>query len=110
MGTIWNLFRLYWWRLVFDVIRFNLFATDIVHERHESRPFSASLGQDSIREKADHSQKSSHLESIGEYVSRKGYSPQFLKHYLVPMVASPWCIDPTSFAQEFPAVFLIEFM
>jgi predicted NAD/FAD-binding protein len=107
VGSFWNFFRLSWWRLMFDIIRFNLFATDIVYE---SRQAGRSAPYGSMPVKAGHTQKLPRLESIGEYVQRKGYSEQFLKQYLVPMVASPWCIDPDSFSQEFPAAFLIKFM
>ncbi|OTA64666.1 FAD/NAD(P)-binding domain-containing protein [Hypoxylon sp. EC38] len=50
------------------------------------------------------------LESIGDYLKRKGYSERFINYCLIPMVASPWSTDPDEFARTFPAKFLIQFM
>ncbi|GAB1205002.1 hypothetical protein APSETT445_003668 [Aspergillus pseudonomiae] len=91
VGCFSNLFRPWFWRLVFDIVRFNYFATDILHEKPKCG-------------------KSDELESIGEYLTRQQYSPQFKRYYLIPMVAAPWCLDPEEAARTFPAETLIRFM
>ncbi|OGM44890.1 hypothetical protein ABOM_006125 [Aspergillus bombycis] len=91
VGCFSNLFRPWFWRLVFDIVRFNHFATDILHEKAECS-------------------KSDELESIGEYLTRQRYSRQFKRYYLIPMVAAPWCLDPEEAARTFPAETLIRFM
>ncbi|RCI17199.1 hypothetical protein L249_1849 [Ophiocordyceps polyrhachis-furcata BCC 54312] len=87
VGSFTRLFDTWFLRLLFDVIRFFLFAQDILRE-----------------------QPASGFESIGEYLRRKRYSNQFITYFLIPMVAAPWCIDPDEFAATFPAKNLIQFM
>ncbi|KAL2822228.1 hypothetical protein BDW59DRAFT_163821 [Aspergillus cavernicola] len=91
VGGFSNLFRPWFWRLVFDIIRFNHFATDILEEKPESR-------------------KLDQLESIREYLTRQKYSAQFKRYYLIPMMAAPWCLNPEEAARTFPAETLIQFM
>ena len=107
--TKWShLFSLWFWRLVFDIIRFNYFATDILLEKHLhdvstiSHPNKTRYQSLSARRRK--------LESIGEYLKREHYSEQFKRYYIIPMVAAPWCIDPEEFSRDFPADTLIHFM
>lgn len=103
------------WRLLFDIVRFSLFATDVLQEEdpsprqsawgrsrtsRETRP-DATISPDEI---------SSNLEPIGEYLKAQKYSEQFISFFLIPMVAAPWCINPDEFARTFPAKSLIKFM
>lgn len=92
LGSWWNLLSPWYWRLIFDILRFNFFAMDI-------------LSEDEIPDRKDSS-----LESIGQYLMRKGYSEQFKRYFIIPMVAAPWCISPNEFSRDFPAKFLIRFM
>ncbi|EGS23204.1 uncharacterized protein CTHT_0008670 [Thermochaetoides thermophila DSM 1495] len=58
------------WRMIFDIIRFNYFALDV-------------LRRDSPTD-----------ETIGEYLEREGYSSAFRDDYLIPMTAAIWSTSP----------------
>ncbi|KAF1951115.1 amine oxidase-like protein [Byssothecium circinans] len=76
------------WRMIFDIIRFNLFSLDLL---------------------ASPSNPSSTL-TIGEYLEKKGYSDAFRDDYLIPMTACVWSTGPDKCALEFPALTLVRFM
>jgi predicted NAD/FAD-binding protein len=102
-GSLSRLFTLWFWRLVFDIIRFNLFATDILSEKVlEELNRTKENGKSGLVKRR--------LESIGEYLGRKRYSQQFKQYYLLPMIAAPWCMSLTDVANGFPAEALIYFM
>ena len=104
VGTLSHVFSPWFWRLIFDVIRFTLFATDALLEE-EPKPVSVTTP---LLCQEDGS--SGQFESIGTWLRRNKYSKQFIAYYLIPMVASPWCIDIDEFARTFPARPLIQFM
>lgn len=81
-----NLFRLRHWRLIFDIIRFNQYALDLL---------------------SDDSAKSI---TIGTYLQREGYSEAFRDDYLIPMTAAVWSTSPDKASLEFPAQTLVRFM
>lgn len=83
-----NVVRPAFWRMVFDVVRFNAFALDLL---------SPSSGGDVEL-------------TIGEYLEREGYSDAFRDDYLIPMTACVWSTGPEKCALEFPAVTLVRFM
>lgn len=111
VGTVSNVFSPWFWRLLFDIIRFNCFATDIlsqsqdlsIWDSHKSSSYDESLDSNTHN-------KDGKLESIGEYLDRHRYSEQFKNYFIIPMVAAPWCIDPAAFCHSFPATTLIRFM
>ncbi|KAL2140966.1 hypothetical protein VTI28DRAFT_3011 [Corynascus sepedonium] len=74
------------WRMLFDVVRFNNFAVDLL--------------------KADHPTE----ETIGEYLDRQGYSNAFRDNYLIPLTAATWSTSPDKCALDFPAVTLVRFL
>jgi len=84
-----NLLSRRMWRMLFDVVRFNQFALDLLI--HEPR-----LGMAQ--------------ETIGEYLVREGYSDGFRDDYLMPMTAAVWSTDPDKCALEFPATTLVRFL
>jgi len=86
-----NLLSPSFWRMIFDIVRFNLFALDILTDVDGT-----------IDNKDD--------QSIGEYLEREGYSSAFRDDYLIPMTACVWSTGPDKCALEFPAVTLIRFM
>lgn len=86
-----NLFRLSMWRMIFDIIRFNQFALDLLSLEDETSESATDL-------------------SIGEYLDREGYSSAFRDDYLIPMTAAVWSTGPDKCALEFPAVTLVRFM
>ncbi|MEJ2255790.1 MAG: FAD-dependent oxidoreductase [Woeseiaceae bacterium] len=46
--------------------------------------------------------------TVGEYVSARGYSKQFVDDYLVPMAAAIWSAEPVA-VLDMPALFLVRF-
>ena len=95
-----NLFRPRMWRLIFDIVRFNQFATDILENSTKVDP-EASEG------KKGHQPAG---ESIGEYLDREGYSQAFRDDYLIPMAAAVWSTNADKCSLEFPAITLVRFM
>ena len=84
-----NLFSLGMWRMIFDIVRFNQYALDLL---------KAESGADESKE------------TIGEYLVREGYSDAFRDNYLIPMTAAVWSTDPDKCALHFPAVTLVRFL
>ncbi|KAJ2913379.1 hypothetical protein MD484_g7049, partial [Candolleomyces efflorescens] len=74
------------WRMLYDVFRFNACSLRV-------------LLQDD----------SSEL-SIGEYLTKEGYSSAFRDDYLIPMTAAIWSTPPGRCFLDFPAKTLIQFM
>ncbi|KAI0476353.1 FAD/NAD(P)-binding domain-containing protein [Xylariaceae sp. FL0804] len=113
IGCISNVFRPSLWRLLFDILRFSLFAKDILYQNGEA-PEQEELGILKHDGKFETSpwkpSQRPQLEAIGEYLRAQGYSEHFIALFLIPMVAAPWCIDPDEFARTFPAKALIKFM
>lgn len=116
IGKRSHLFSPWFWRLVFDVVRFSLFAREILDEEQEEGPCATGCKKcSSAQEKAVFGDKdpratSELSESIGTYLGRQGYSEQFITYYLIPMAAAPWCTDVEEFSRTFPAKPLIQFM
>ncbi|KAJ6440211.1 NAD/FAD-binding-like protein [Purpureocillium lavendulum] len=92
-----NIFSLQMWRMLFDVIRFNQFALDVLidAEDENSNDTKNLAGKD---------------ESIGDYLDRQGYSAAFRDGYLIPITASVWSTSPKTCIDEFPALTLIRFL
>lgn len=86
-----NLFSPKMWRMIFDIIRFNQFALDLL-----------------LTDESDGS--TTPEETIGEYLDRNGYSDVFRDDYLIPMTAAVWSTSPDKCSLEFPALTLIRFL
>ncbi len=84
------------WRLVFDIIRFNKFALDLLRDQ------GASSNESHL--------SSTSLETIGHYLQRQGYSDTFRNDYLIPITAAMWTMSPNTCALEFPIVTLVRSM
>lgn len=80
------------WRMLFDIVRFNTFALDLLEKE-------ATIAKTGEKE-----------ESLGSYLDREGYSQAFRDDYLIPMTAAVWSTSPDKCALEFPAVTLVRFM
>ena len=93
------------WRMIFDIIRFNQFALDLLHKEEESE--INPIRQNGFTSKIEGPQ---HEESIGSYLDREGYSDSFRDDYLIPMTAAVWSTSPDKASLEFPAVTLIRFL
>lgn len=84
-----NILSLSFWRMIFDIIRFNEFALDLLSSTNAST--TAEM-------------------SVGEYLEREGYSDAFRDDYLIPMTACVWSTGADKCALEFPALTLVRFM
>ncbi|KAI4172635.1 MAG: hypothetical protein LQ343_003482 [Gyalolechia ehrenbergii] len=100
-----NFFRPRMWRMIFDIIRFNHFALDLLSkcEESETDPSKAN-GFESAPQQPKNEQ------SIGEYLDQEGYSEAFRNDYLIPMTAAVWSTAPDKASLEFPAITLIRFL
>ncbi|KAK3060268.1 hypothetical protein LTS18_008925, partial [Coniosporium uncinatum] len=85
-----NIFSLSMWRMIFDIVRFNAFALDLLLA--------------SKQKNVDYDL------SIGDYLEREGYSAKFRDDYLIPMTACVWSTGADKCALEFPAVTLVRFL
>lgn len=97
-----NLFRLRHWRMIFDIIRFNQFALDLLADDDEGA--ATRLGS------TIEGRKYSRDMTIGQYLEKEGYSRSFRDDYLIPMTAAVWSTSPDKTSLEFPAHTLIRFM
>ncbi|WRT66575.1 uncharacterized protein IL334_003534 [Kwoniella shivajii] len=81
-----NLFNPRLYRMIFDIIRFNLFATDLLDQEGDKQGIS-----------------------IGDYLEKEGYSNGFRDDYLMPMTGAIWSTPADQAALDFPASTLIRF-
>ena len=100
-----NLLSTRMWRMLFDVIRFNQFALDLLSNAEESEQDPSVLSNTSSQ-----FHKLPHQESIGAYLEREGYSEAFRDDYLIPMTAAVWSTSPDKCSLDFPAITLVRFM
>ena len=78
-----NLFRRSFHRMIRDILRFNRDAMDSVHFEPPGQ-------------------------TVGGYLERHGYSPEFRDNYLVPMAAAIWSAEPVAI-DVMPLRFLVQF-
>jgi predicted NAD/FAD-binding protein len=103
-----NLFSPRVWRMIFDIIRFNQFALDLLKEEEIREVYHNGTGSANGNGKGV--QQVEKQETIGEYLDREGYSNAFRDDYLIPMTAAVWSTSPDKCSLEFPAVTLVRFM
>ena len=84
-----NLLSYNHWRMILDIIRFNLFAPHLLHEKGYENDYRL---------------------SIGNYLNSCWYTEAFKHDYLIPMTAAVWSTPPGKASLEFPAKTLIRFM
>ncbi|PWY77398.1 amine oxidase [Aspergillus heteromorphus CBS 117.55] len=75
------------WRMLFDMVRFNHFAPDLLRQPDEDNTIT-----------------------IGEYLEKEGYSAFFRDNYLIPLTASTWSTSPDKCNLQFPAATLVRFL
>jgi predicted NAD/FAD-binding protein len=92
------------WRMIFDIIRFNQYALDLLKTEEKSAEY---VNGNSNTNGVYHAEEQ---ESIGQYLAREGYSDAFRDDYLIPMTAAVWSTSPDKATLEFPAVTLVRFM
>lgn len=88
-----NVLKPTFWRMIFDIVRFNQFALDLLQTLPGSTAAIAAAEM-----------------SIGEYLQKEGYSNAFRDDYLIPMTASVWSTGADKCALQFPALTLVRFM
>ena len=93
------------WIMLFDIVRFNQFALDLLADEGESEQDPSGCGSE-----ASQPDKPSHPKSIGAYLDQNNYSEAFRTNYLIPMTAAVWSTAPDKVSLEFPAITLIRFM
>lgn len=100
-----NFFNPRMWTMLFDVIRFNQFALDLLSDERESEHDPSGINGTASTPDLPPQQK-----SIGEYLDQGNYSEAFRNDYLIPMTAAVWSTAPDKVSLEFPAITLIRFM
>lgn len=101
-----NLFFPRVWRMIFDIIRFNQFALDLLKEEERSQAYLNGR----VNGNGHGVHHAEEQETIGQYLDREGYSDAFRDDYLIPMTAAVWSTSPDKCSLEFPAVTLVRFM
>ena len=81
--------------MVFDIIRFNQFALDLLNEHDGPEEVCG----DEVME-----------ESMGDYLTREGYSTAFRDNYIIPMTACVWSTNPDKCSLSFPVKTLVRFL
>ena len=97
-----NFFKPRMWRLIFDIVRFNQFALDLLQDEEND--------VDPTKDAKNGPDPQPRTESIGDYLDREGYSQTFRDDYLVPMTAAVWSTSPDKCSLHFPAITLVRFM
>lgn len=100
-----NIFSSHMWRLLFDFVRFNQFAVDLLSKEDESEIDPTGINGPGSKGHTPRTQQ-----SIGEYLDQENYSEAFKNDYLIPMTAAVWSTTPDKVSLKFPAVTLIRFM
>jgi predicted NAD/FAD-binding protein len=105
-----NLFSLRVWRMIFDIIRFNQYALDLLKGEEKIEEYFNTNGNTNGNGNGKEVHHAAEQESIGQYLEREGYSDAFRDDYLIPMTAAVWSTNPDKCTLEFPAVTLVRFM
>ncbi|KAL8750519.1 MAG: hypothetical protein Q9199_007012 [Rusavskia elegans] len=100
-----NFFRPRMWRMIFDIVRFNQFALDLLSDDEESEVDPSGANGSGTSMKSPRQQQ-----SIGDYLDREGYSDAFRNDYLLPMTAAVWSTAPDKASLDFPAITLVRFL
>lgn len=100
-----NIFRISMWRMLFDIVRFNQYALDLLSKEEESE-----IDPTGANGPSKGAPKAPHQQSIGEYLDQENYSDAFRSDYLIPMTAAVWSTSPDKCSLEFPAITLVRFM
>jgi predicted NAD/FAD-binding protein len=102
-----NIFSPRMWRMIFDIIRFNQFALDLLKEEEKSEAYTNGNRNGNGVNGVHHAKEQ---ETIGQYLDREGYSEGFRDDYLIPMTAAVWSTSPDKCTLEFPAITLVRFL
>lgn len=102
MGAVFaqrrNLLSPRMWRMLFDWVRFNQFALDmLIFDDNETCPCASTCARHAVDAE----------ETIGQYLDKEGYSDAFRDGYLVPMTAAVWGTSASRSTLDLPVVALI---
>lgn len=97
-----NIFRLRMWLMIFEIVRFNQFALNLLGDQ-----VTAPDGHAKVEAETPAGDREL---SIGQYLDREGYSQAFRDDYLIPMTAAVWSTSPDKTSLDFPAMTLVRFM
>ncbi|ROW16993.1 hypothetical protein VPNG_01214 [Cytospora leucostoma] len=96
------------WRMIFDIIRFNHFALELlIEEDSESHKAAPANGNGNGVHRW---LLSTSKQTIGEYLEKEGYSNAFRDDYLIPMIAAVWSMSPDKDILELPAATVVRFL
>ncbi|KAF4584455.1 amine oxidase [Ophiocordyceps camponoti-floridani] len=93
------------WRMIFDIVRFNQFALDLLMRDHDDDE-----EEDDLVSCNGALHSSGPYESVGNYLKREEYSDAFRDDYLIPMTAAVWSTSPDRCSLQFPIVTLVRFL
>lgn len=96
------------WRMIFDIIRFNHFALELLIEEDAEPSGSASANGNGNG--VHRWLLPTYKQTIGEYLEREGYSDAFRDDYLIPMIAAVWSMSPYKDILELPAATVVRFL
>jgi predicted NAD/FAD-binding protein len=109
-----NLFSPRMWRMLFDIIRFNQYALDLLINSVDAEATGDHDNSSVCSCPKNHQQQPRHLyshsETIGDYLEREEYSDAFRDDYLIPMTAAVWSTSPDKCTLQFPALTLVRFL
>lgn len=107
-----NFFRPRHWRMIFDIVRFNEFALDLLREDDAIRARDEKTKARRAKSKAATKIATDPrmYKTIGAYLHEQGYSQAFKDDYLIPMTAAVWSTSPDKASLDFPAITLVRFM
>ena len=105
-----NIFQPRMWQMIFDIIRFNQFALDLLSEEVESEVDPTGANGMAANGNAKAPGEAPRQTTIAEYLDQENYSEAFRNDYLIPMTASVWSTSPDKASLEFPAITLVRFM
>ena len=100
-----NVVSLRMWHMIFDILRFNQYALDLLAEEEESEVDPSVINGHDPKAHQPRGQQ-----TIGEYLDKHGYSEAFRNDYLIPMTASVWSTHPDKASLDFPAITLVRFL
>ena len=86
--------------MIFDIVRFNQFALDLLHTQDDDVSSSSRPSINGVDGE----------ETIGSYLAREGYSDAFRDDYLLPIAAALWSTSPDKCSLDFPAATLVRFL
>ena len=98
------------WQMIFDIIRFNQFALDLLSEEVESEVDPSGANGMVANGNVEGFKRAPRQTTIGKYLDQQNYSEAFRNDYLIPMTASVWSTSPDKASLEFPAITLVRFM